>query len=299
MKKPKSIVIVTHKRADLLSNLLKSLENAAGIDEWFINLVWQTGSQEVGAVISRNQHLLDNVLQVDGSNRSTTENISRNRYLGYLSTFDWLDSEYVLGLEEDVEIAPDALKFIDFVINKHGSYSAFRGVNLGSGHRRDALNDNKYSFQRYGIHGPAAVITKSTWKKFDISELMKSAARSDLFDGHFEYYLRTGFMVTPVNSRYLDRGYSGTHTGAADSDPYFTENTSSYIGNNVLPIIQYERVDMPLKWNGSTMPIYRKRQDWIWSLLWITRRGKESAAKRKTHRAIYKLLVLKKLGKVT
>ena len=64
----KSIMIVTHARADLLEKLLKSLRSAEGIDQWSLLLVWQTGLEEVEKIVNANRSMFTCIIQVPNFN---------------------------------------------------------------------------------------------------------------------------------------------------------------------------------------------------------------------------------------
>jgi hypothetical protein len=47
-------------------------------------------------------------------------------------------------------------------------------------------------------------------------------------DGLVESYLKTGYMVTPNHSMFIDRGWNGTHAPSDSADPYYSELKSSF-----------------------------------------------------------------------
>jgi len=196
-------------------------------------IVHQVGNRMTAKAIedflSRNSNSI--LIQINGSQRSSTENISFNRHLGLKFCFETLSAEYVVALEDDVEVSIDIFNFTKFVMRKYSKNRNFRGINYGSFEPHGDQSSLYYSKVRFGVHGPASTITKMTWKRLNVPRVREKLTRL-LYDGVFEYFCKTGFMITPENSRFLDIGYNGTHTPGV-SDPYFHKMASSFVGGGV------------------------------------------------------------------
>jgi hypothetical protein len=50
--------------------------------------------------------------------------------------------------------------------------------------------------------------------------------------------MKTGLSIAPNNSRYLDRGWTGTHTPSNPGDPYYLDISNSYVGT--IPLVSHQ-----------------------------------------------------------
>jgi hypothetical protein len=194
-------------------------------------------------------------VRVDGSHLTALENINRNRYLGNRIAIEELGADRVLAIEEDVEISSDAIRFCNEIMIKYSKKPFFKGINLGSREKYSQEDALTYSRQRYGLHGQASVITRKTWKKFNHKKIKKKFSTHG-FDSLIELDLKTGFMVTPNNSRSLDTGWDGTHVPGDQRDPYFVEIAESFVGNHQTPTGKFMEKEMHHHWR-SDIEIYK------------------------------------------
>ena len=192
-------------------------------------------------------------------------NINFNRILGTSICFELFQSDIVLGIEEDTMIGYDSLIFIDQMVERYSSNRAFRGVNLGSLELKTSENLNTYSLIRFGLHGQAGVITRKTWKRFSMKKLLEDIS-AEGWDSRFEFYIKSGFMVTPNASRLLDRGWDGTHAPSDSSHPYFEKQRKSWVGSDQFEINFFSQLDQVHSWRKDAVK-YRKAD----SLLYILR----------------------------
>jgi hypothetical protein len=72
----------------------------------------QLGYQEVEEIVKIYEHHFDLVLRIKKQHEITLGNINQNRIIGTSICFDLLDSDVVLGIEEDTKIGYDSLHFI-------------------------------------------------------------------------------------------------------------------------------------------------------------------------------------------
>ena len=56
---------------------------------------------------------------------------------------------------------------------------------------------------------------------------------------NIEFYLKSGFMVTPNLSRDLDFGWGGTHAPLDSMHPHYVKMRESWIGDNKHKILDY------------------------------------------------------------
>lgn len=225
----KTLVVTSFNRPKLIRDCLDSCLNLENLDQYKIVMVHQRGNSEVEKVIAEYSKIFSTLVSTEPSGRITDAYITNNRILGLYIGFEFWKSDFVVSIEEDVIIAPDSLKFIEYAYEKYSNNRNFRGVNLGSRLSSFDIEPNSYSLLRFGMHGPASMITKMTWNKINPSRVMKNA--SIIFDAQVEFVLKTGFMVTPNASRYIDQGLEGSHTGNNPDDSYFQGLRRSFVGN--------------------------------------------------------------------
>lgn len=253
----KAIVLKTFNRPKLLESCLKSIFTANLIDDFLIIVLRQTGNDEVKEIIERYRDRFVSVIETKPIGASIDAFITNNTMLGYTIAFEFWKVDYVLSVEEDVVLSGDSLHFVDSIFNRYSNDTKFRGVNLGSQIPYDSANRETYSLTRFGIHGPAGMITQKTWKRVNKKNILKND--SVIFDAQLEFLLKSGFMVVPNCSRFIDLGVQSARTGETYSlsnsqvdDPvkrYFFGLRDSFIGENTY----YGNF-----WRRDITPIWRK-----------------------------------------
>jgi hypothetical protein len=293
-----AILIIAFKRPELLQNLFESLESTGDLKSKNIVIIQQIGNEGVSDIIVNFQKKYTNTLvkRTDGSGKDSTENISFNRIEGLRICFDDIGAEYVIALEDDVQVASDIFEFTNFIMKKYWDIPRFRGINYGSHENYSQVSSRKYAKARFGLHGPASAITKKTWEKINTSKNIKRS-QYIIFDGLFEYYMKTGFMITPENSRYIDLGYGGTHTPENSDNSYFSNLKTSFVGNQVVDKFVYELNHQQKFWQNDAL-VYKKRNNLKYQILYFANYRNDNFIFRRLERAIYRLFVLKKLTKV-
>jgi len=259
----KVIAIIGHSRPALLENCIQSLICATNQELFTKILIIQRGHLEVEGIARQYQEVFNLVLTVS-RNGSSTENISLNRYLAYTIGFEQYLAEYVTVLEDDVEISSDALVFSDAIFEKYKEKKAFRAVNFGSGIPFDHTNLGTYSRVRYALQGPASLLTKRSWDQFNLRKLIKRA-ETEIFDGTFETYIQTGFVVMPNCSRYCDFGISGTHSAIGTTSDYFEKIRNSWVGNEVIGSKTFKEKFMDQNWRHDCKK-YRMHSNFYYKL---------------------------------
>lgn len=253
-----AILVNTFSRAESLKKCLESIQIANKDFSFPVFIVLQNGHPEVREVLKAQQHAIKKIVEVEGGNRTPLENINWNRYLGYEILFDDENFDWVIAIEEDVAIAPDAFKFATQIVDRYAKEPSFKGINFGSREPFDLKNLNTYSLLRYGLHGQASLLPKSSWNKFP-HKRMKRKFSTHGFDSLIEFNLKMGFMVTPNLSRSLDMGWDGTHVPSDSSDPYFVEMAASYVGDRIPNFEAYELHSINHQWR-SDIRIYRRNE---------------------------------------
>lgn len=227
-----SIGIATFSRAEELDQCLESVVNARNGKDIPLIVLHQLGHESVDKVVTKWRSEIQIVLKVEAIGRTPLENININGIILRDLAFRHLNSDWFLGIEEDVVIGGDSINFVECMMQQYWRYPGFRGVNLGSAISRNVASKENYSRIRYGLQGQAGAIPKKVWKRFDTSNLVSQSSEVGL-DAMLERYLKTGFMCWPNLSRYVDRGWNGTHTPSDSSDAYYENLRESFV--NVSP----------------------------------------------------------------
>ena len=259
MQSDRVIVVFCHSRAKLLDKCLKSIQSANVDLVWKILVVYQIGDNSVARIINKHIRMIDYLISLNSDFDFPLGNINKNRYIGTQFAFDTLGGKLVLGIEEDNIISTDSLKFIDFIYNKYRKVKAFRGINLGSIEQKGDSTLNGYSILRFGIHGSAGVLTDRSWKYIKKKKLINFDFQkvNDAWDARIEFYLKSGFMVTPNLSRNLDLGYGGTFAPASKNDPYFIKIGKSWVGNGNLLDLAYTHIQIKHNWRFDSISYKR------------------------------------------
>jgi hypothetical protein len=252
------VLVNAYSRSKSLRRCLNSIATANENYQYPLIVVLQEGFAEVESVVQEYSEHIYKTIRVSGENRTALENINFNRYLGYEIGFLKLKADWILAIEEDVEISGDAIQFCTEIVAKYQHTPFFKGINLGSREKYSEALSVTYSRQRYGLHGQASVLTKKTWDKFNHKIIQKKFSTHGL-DSLIEFYLKKGFMVTPNNSRSLDTGWDGTHLPGNEDDPYFVEMAASFVGNLDTPSGSYVYKEMDHHWRSDieTYKLYK------------------------------------------
>ena len=240
--------VATFSRAELLDKCIASIVHAKGSRDLPLLILHQLGDSEVKKVITKWRPHIQLLIELDSGNKSALQNINFNSILLRNIAFDIMGSDWFLGIEEDVVIGGDSIAFIECMMNKYFKKKAFRGVNLGSNLPRGKFHINQYSKIRYGMQGQASAITQRTWKRFKVRRLIQNSSWNGL-DGIMENYLKSGFMCTPLLSRYLDNGWGGTHGFGDPQHEFYQLFERSFIDSpENIPINYIEsKIKIPLR----------------------------------------------------
>ena len=259
------ILILAHSRTHLLDELFESVSQLTDVEKVSIVVVRQIGVDSVGETIGKWKPLIEVLVETDGSASTAAENISRNRLAGYAVSFDSLGADWVLAVEDDVLLAPDTILFAKRIFEKYNSHRNFRAINLGSRLRKSELSANTYCLTRFGIYGQASVLPRDTWQKMRRLGVIEFA-RSGHWDSAMEAFTKTGFCVSPNNSRYLDRGWtSATHMSSNPEDDYYKDISASFVDHDMALEACYKRMDLGYSWRADL----KKYRSWENLYFWI------------------------------
>ena len=253
------INLQTYSRPHLLSRCLESIysmENSAKTDKM---IVLQVGNLEVERLVYAYADERTEVIEVDGRHRTPLQNMNFNRWLALERGFYEQRKDWILSVEEDIELAPETLSFISQVYSTFSDNRKFRGINLGSILDKQELLDT-YSLQRFGVHGCGSVLTRRTWsiaKYCGAKKTLKKYA----FDGFLEGITKSGFMVTPNITLYLDSGWdSGTHNSHTGSEPHYMENRQSWVARDSKRVDKFRQFNIEIPWREDCVP-YNPEED--------------------------------------
>ena len=245
--KNKLIVVFCYSRATELDKCLTSLRNARGLSAWKIIVLQQYGHAKVDGILTKHRDVIDTSIKVRPRYQSVLGNINNNRILGMRIAINEFNADCVLGIEEDNLISTDALVFIDFVLQNYTGSKLFMGINLGSLEYGKHIESGGFSLLRSGLYGSAGVLTRNTWvaleKKgyldFDFNDPQNP------WDARIEFYLKSGFMVTPNLSKSLDIGYGGSFSPKYANDSLFVSNRKSWTQGQGHTNFNYKHIQIP------------------------------------------------------
>lgn len=248
-----AICIATYSRADDLDRCIANIVSARRDSDIPLIVVHQRGFESVSQIIAKWDSEIQVLVHSDTQGRSPLENINLNSLLGREVAFTWLGADWCLGVEDDIQISSDAIDFVREMYKRYYRNPFFRGVNLGSKIRFDASENSFYSLVRFGIHGQASMITRKTWRHFNVDSLRRRSNISGL-DAMMEHYVKTGFMCTPRNSRYLDNGWNGTHSSSDPNNEHYLRIRESYFNGRSPSPENYEIKKFDSPWREDSKP---------------------------------------------
>ena len=248
-----AICVATYSRAEDLDRCLANIVAARKDRKIPLIVVHQRGFETVSQVIAKWESQIQVLIHSETQGSSALENINLNSLLGREVAFTWLQADWCLGIEDDVQISSDAIDFVLEMYERYYRNPFFKGVNLGSKLKFDESKNGFYSLMRFGIHGQASMITRKTWHHFNVEKLRKKSGESGL-DAMMEHYVKTGFMCTPRNSRYLDNGWNGTHSSPDPNNEHYLRIRESYFDGRTPDPGQYELRKYDSSWRSDSKP---------------------------------------------
>lgn len=246
-----SIGIAAFSRAKELDQCLESIVNARNGRNIPLVVLHQVGHETVSEVIKKWRCEIQILIEVEALGSTALENINLNAIILRDLAFRQLNSDWFLGVEEDVVIGGDSINFIESMMQRYGRYPGFRGVNLGSAISRNSASETTYSRIRFGLHGQAGAIPRKVWLRFNSINLVKLSNQVGL-DGILERYLKTGFMCWPNLSRYIDYGWNGTHTPSDLNDSYYQNLRESFVSISPTVELKYIERNMENPWREDS-----------------------------------------------
>jgi hypothetical protein len=248
-----SVVFLAYSRPELLVNSINSFTLASNSSSWKKVLVWQSGFEEMRLTVEDLRANFDLIVETRGNQNTVLANINFNRKLGMRLAFDDLGADFVLGIEEDAVISTDSLLFIEQICEKYQGRRNFMGINLGSVEPLLETDIKGYSRLRYGLQGQAGGLSKHAWKR--CYKLLQAYDTENVgWDSRLEYFLKTGFMVTPNVSRMNEYGWiNGTHTSADSNHIHFQRLRESQFKGSLDSNLVYEEISIRHTWRKDVV----------------------------------------------
>ena len=244
-----SIIVICHRRTSHLERVLGALSSCSSIEKFHVVFVVQDPIEPVLRII-REFPYSHSILRIDGSfYRSTAQSINGNVFAGLAHCFNELQSKFVIVLEDDIVLSRDALDFFEFTIESQSHFSSFRGVN-GFSEIVAPVNASTSSVRvSYGL-GWGWAITQKTYSK-----LCKfwSGKEDNHWDFIIEPYVRTGFVVNPIQSRVLNIGFDESATHTSGDTVLGQSIQSSFLSNAPVSGEQFRILDSDFFWQGKNI----------------------------------------------
>jgi len=240
-----AVSIITYRRSDLLDLCLQSLTRAMSKKRYPIYILIQDADPEDMAVLKKHEDLITEVTHVNKNDENVEELINNNRISAWEIPLIGRGHQYVICLEDDVEVSPDIFEFTEEVLAQNAKTQDFWGINYGSFEKPDGMGT--YSKLNYGIHGPASLVGLRSIKKFKLNKLKKFDGAIP-WDAWVEPLVKTGFMATSNVSRYRDNGHSGTHASLQNDSRYFQKLNESFVHGLTEHATSYFNSDMEHQW---------------------------------------------------
>ena len=169
------------------------------------------------------------------------------------------------------------------------------GINLGSVEPRSEHDLKGYSRLRYGLQGQAGGVTKIAWKR--CHGLLKDYDIENMgWDSRLEFYLKTGFMVTPNVSRMNDYGWiNGTHSSADSNNIHFQLLRQSQFEGTLDSELVYEEIPIHHTWRKdvtlyscfNALPAKLRRVDFVRNFaIYLKGLGKNGFLQNRTQRDV-------------
>lgn len=254
-----SIIVICHRRTSHLERVLEALSGCNSIEKFHVVFVVQDPIESVLQIIREFPYFHSILTTHSSEHQSTAQSINGNVFSGLAHCFNDLKSKFVVVLEDDIVLSRDALDFFEFVVDSQSQYSNFRGVNGFSETVAPLIASKSLVRVNHGL-GWGWAITHKTY-----SELSKfwSGKEDNHWDFIVEPYIRTGFVVNPVQSRVLNIGFdeSATHTSG---DMVLGESIqTSFFSNNIVSGEQFKIIDSDFLWQGNNISYSQQSQQYL------------------------------------
>ncbi len=270
------IAVVTFDRPMELMLSIRAIEigNALNLD---VIIVCQRGCPEVEKIVLGLNPRYIKIFTPERESESVKSLINRNIHTGLQESFS-RGADYVVVIEDDIEISPGFIHFVDTLQKDLGSDPSFRAINGFSANNFNSEISAGYGKYRFGV-GWGWSINRSVWKK--LSEFWTGKENAH-WDGLIEPYIRTGFVVMPNHSLIVNHGLKGNGSNSAN-DPEFDEAiTFSFQMNQTLASVHWQYNQVDINWRGDCFDFFAAKTlrgfliNVLFRVLFLTRHSSET-----------------------
>lgn len=263
-----AVSIITYRRSRLLDLCLESLQNAMIKKLYPVYVILQDASKDDIDVLQKYELLITEIVHTSSDGLHVEDLINRNRILAWELPLTQKGHRHVLCLEDDVEVSADVFEFTEKVLEQNSGSNDFWGINYGSFEKPE--DSGSYSKLRFGLHGPASLISKTSFKKFQLKTLQKFSGAIP-WDGWVEPIVKRGYVVTSNVARYKDNGKDGTHATAANHSEYFDKLNQSFLYGTKRHVTEYQNIDIEHSWREDCS-VYKNNGRTNWYLRYLALR---------------------------
>ena len=205
-----SAVVIAYNRPEELLVTLNAIKESDRSNLNHLVVVLQPGDSRVEQICKEIDWIETTILISEAVTGSAMHKINMNVLKGLDYAFSSPKNQWVAMIEDDIVIARDFFRFASYIISKHGEDKDFLGINGFSGVKRCDSSPGDYGKYRYGL-GWGWVITKSSWVRLG---KIWTGMENTHWDVHVEHFVKSGFVVMPIQSRILNIGFNerATHT---------------------------------------------------------------------------------------
>jgi hypothetical protein len=206
------------------------------------------------AVLRKYDHLIWEIVHTESGGLHVEDLINRNRILAWELPLIKRGHQNVICLEDDVEVSTDIFEFTEKVLEQNSESKHFYGINFGSFEK--PREPGSYSKLSFGLHGPASLISRTSFSRFQLKTLKKFDGAIP-WDAWVEPIVRRGFVITSNVARYKDNGENGTHATAENDSTYFKKLNESFAYGEKFKSSDYRNIDIEHSWRDDCL-IYKE-----------------------------------------
>ena len=199
-----SAVIIAYNRPIELLTSLTAIKESDRSNLNQLIIVLQRGNERVEQICKEIDWIEPTILISDAASGSPMSRINMNVYKGLDYAFSIQENQWVAIIEDDIVIAKDFFCFASYVVSKYREDKEFFGFNGFSGIKRSDASAGDYGKYRYGL-GWGWVITKSSWERLG---RIWTGEENTHWDVHVEHFVKSGFVIMPMQSRILNIGFN-------------------------------------------------------------------------------------------
>lgn len=245
-----------------MTQVIKSLEKAEGIENWEVLFCAQDPAKEVLDVID-NSNFFNSQKQIrELKNRdfSIKKSINSNLYFGLEEIFVNRQREFAIVLEDDVLVLPEFLNYMFHFLEQRKDDPWFRGVNSVSSYVGKSEEKNYGEFSQGFMWGWGT--TKKQYLK-----MKKFWTGSE--DAHWDYflepYLRSGYVINPLHSLVINIGFdeSASHTKSAPSLEKSIVDSSKESNVHTLKNWKETKIDFRMRSDYLPLSKYTKKERYL------------------------------------